>query len=95
VKRSTPATEAAKRHMARIKAMPCVCCKLLGREQQDKVEVHHIRANGEPRNDFLTIPLCGNDCHQGRNGVEKEKVYLRMLGLSEWGLLAETIKDLW
>jgi Recombination enhancement, RecA-dependent nuclease len=83
----------AKDHMAKIASMPCICCKLLSMEQSTGSEVHHIRAEREPRNDFLTIPLC-EGCHRERLGVHGDKTYLRMLKMSEWGLLAEVIKEL-
>lgn len=79
--------------MARVKAMPCICCRLLMRAQVGPTEVHHVRANGEPRNNWLVIPLCW-DCHQGDNGVEKRRTYLAILKLSEWALLAYVIADL-
>ena len=94
MKRSTPATEAAKLHMARIKAMPCVCCKLLERAQDSPTDVHHIREDREARNDFLTIPLCWS-CHQGPKGIHGDKTYLNVLKISELGLLAKVIEDLW
>lgn len=81
-------------HTGRIAAMPCVCCKLLGMTQSSKTDVHHIREDREPRNDYLTIPLCHDGCHQGPHGVHGDKTYLRMLKTSEWGLLAEVIKEL-
>lgn len=83
----------AQRHMGRIKAMPCICCKLLGVPQQENTCVHHIREDREARNDFLTLPLCWL-CHQGVNGVHGTQTYLRMLKMSEWGLLAKVIEEL-
>jgi hypothetical protein len=92
MKRSTPLTKGASRHMGRIKEMPCICCTLLGRRQESTTDAHHIREDREERNDFLTIPLCHSDCHQGTNGVHGDKTYLRLLKMSEWGLLAATIE---
>jgi hypothetical protein len=79
--------------MARIKAMPCVCCRFLGFEQATETEVHHIREDREARNDFLTIPLCFF-CHRGTSGVHGNKTYLKMLKVSEIGLLAKVIEEL-
>lgn len=42
-------TAACRRHMARVKALPCLVCGLHG------VEVHH---EGKPRNDMEVLPLC-------------------------------------
>jgi hypothetical protein len=78
--------------MRRIKTMRCICCSLLGREQQSTTDAHHIRANGQARNDWLTIPLCHDDCHQGAQGVHGDRTWLRMLKMSEWDLLAATIE---
>jgi hypothetical protein len=85
---------AAKRHMARVAQMDCVCCRLLGQRQESKTDCHHIREDREERNDWLTIPLCHASCHMGRLGVHGDKTYLRILKVSEWGLLAVVIKDL-
>jgi hypothetical protein len=74
--------------------MDCVCCRLLGQKQESRTDCHHIREDREERNDWLTIPLCHDSCHQGRFGVHGDKTYLRILKVSEWGLLAVVIKDL-
>ena len=84
----------AQRHMERIASMPCICCRLLGMKQTSKTDVHHIRAEREARNDFLTLPMCHHSCHQGPLGVHGTKHYLQMLKLSEWGLLAYVIEEL-
>lgn len=83
----------AQRHMERIAAMPCICCRLLAMKQAEKTNVHHIREGREARNDFLTLPLCWFH-HQGAGGVHGDKRYLRMLKLTEWGLLAKVIEEL-
>jgi hypothetical protein len=80
-------------HMARIASMPCICCELLSMEQLSRTCVHHIREDREPRNDYLTIPLC-SECHQAERGIHGDKTYLRMLKTSEWGLLAIIISRL-
>ena len=81
-------------HMGRIKAMRCICCELLDMEQTSRTDVHHIREDREGRNDWLTIPLCHDGCHQGPRGVHGDKTYLKLLRMTEWGLLAQTIKRL-
>jgi len=80
--------------MAWIASQPCICCELLGLTQSSKTDCHHIRADREPRNDRLTLPLCHDSCHQGPLGVHGDKTYLRMLKMSEWGLLAIIIARL-
>lgn len=88
------ATAAQKRHLDRVAAMGCICCELMNREQSWPTEIHHIRCNGQARNHWLVLPLCGEDCHRGRNGVELERVYLRLLRMNEWDLLALVIQHL-
>ncbi len=95
MKRSGPApTASAKRHMARIKAMRCVCCYLLDRTQESPTDVHHIREGRQERNDFLVLPLCHGDCHQGPSGVHGDKRWLRMLKLTEFDLLAVVLEQM-
>lgn len=81
-------------HMGRIAAMPCICCEKLNLSQESKTDVHHIREGRVERNDFLTIPLCHDGCHQGPNGVHGTKNLLRILKMSEWELLAVIISRL-
>lgn len=83
-----------RRHMERIGQMECICCRLLGMRQESRTSVHHIREDREEKNDWLTLPLCKEGCHQGPKGVHGDKTYLRMLKMSEWGLLALVIKEL-
>lgn len=81
--------------MGRIAAMQCICCTLLGQPQTSKTDVHHLRegqGGAQRASDFLTIPLCHDDCHQGRNGIHGERVYLRILKMTELDLLAATIE---
>jgi hypothetical protein len=94
MKRAVAPTAAARRHMARIKAMDCICCRLMGVRQDSVTDVHHIREGREGRNDFLTLPLCHDSCHQGPKGVHGDKTFLRILKLSEFGLLAVVIEEL-
>ncbi len=90
--RAKPPTKAASAHMGRIKAMPCLCCELMGQRQTSQTDVHHIRLAGQARNDYLTLPLCHDSCHQGSRGVEGDGTYLRILKMSEYDLLAIIIE---
>lgn len=85
-------TKAETRWMSRIAGMNCICCELLGMQQEFGTEVHHIREGREERNSFLTLPLCGESCHRGPKGVHGDKTYLGMLKMSEYGLLAVVIE---
>ena len=92
MKRATPATRKAKAHMGRIAGMRCICCYLLGQEQETPTNVHHIREGRVERNDFLTLPLCWS-CHQGPRGVHGDKGWLTQLRMSEVELLAVVIEQ--
>lgn len=92
--RSDRPTKAGLRRMGKIKAMRCVCCYLLDREQRSPTDCHHIREGRQERNDFLTLPLCHDDCHQGPSGVHGDKRWLRLLKMSEFDLLAVTLEQL-
>lgn len=62
-------TKAAKAHMARVAALPCVLCGYW------PVEVHHCisgRYGQAKASDFETIPLC-YQCHQGPQGIHASK----------------------
>lgn len=89
-----PPTKAAVRHMELIKSMRCVCCRLLEREQRSPTDVHHIREGRQARSDFLTLPLCHDDCHQGPSGVHGDRRWLRLLKVSELDLLAVALEQM-
>lgn len=86
-------TAAQSRWMGRIAGMACISCTLLMQEQTEPSNVHHIREGGQARNHWLVLPLCWS-CHQGRNGVHGEKVYLAILKLNEWALFAHVLARL-
>lgn len=79
--------------MGRLKLMCCVCCELMGQQQQHPTDVHHIRQDREARNAWLTLPLCWA-CHQGPLGIHGNKTFLRVLKMTEWGLLAYVMSQL-
>lgn len=84
--------------MDRIAKMACICCTLLGRQQESRTEVHHARVaqGGAQRGGhFCTIPLCAEDCHRGRNGVHGDRRYLAILKVTELDLLNATIERLY
>src|SRR4030043_1212775 len=57
-------------HLSYIASLGCVICG------EDRVQAHHIREFGEPRDHFKTIPLC-YEHHQGSFGIHH-------LGKREW-----------
>lgn len=92
------ASAAERAHMGRVSAMECVCCYLMDRKQESRTEVHHCRTSqggAQRAGDFLTMPLCGEDCHRGKNGVHGDKTYLRILQMTEMDLLNATIERLY
>lgn len=84
-------TAAAKRHMGRIKQLPCGVC-----DQAGPSEAHHIRAGqgmSQRADDFLTIPLC-IPCHRGPQGIHGDKTLWRIFKVDELTVLARTIERL-
>lgn len=62
-------TKAARDHMARVAALPCVCCGAT------PVEVHHVcsgRFSQSKASDFDTLPLC-YEHHRGAAGIHTDK----------------------
>ncbi|CAM8831139.1 hypothetical protein [Burkholderia pseudomallei] len=91
------ATKAESAYMGRVKCMDCICCYLLGRRQTSITDVHHIRTGqggAQRAGNFLVLPLCHDDCHQGPNGVHGDKTYLRILKMTELDLLNATLERL-
>jgi len=75
----------ARRHMARIKNMPCGVCDAPGPS-----EAHHIKQGAH----FSCIPLC-SDCHRGPfNGWHGQRRIWNVLKKDELTVLSETIKRL-
>ncbi len=83
-------------YLGRIARMRCVVCQLLGREQETRTEVHHMREGvgmGQRQSHWLTIPLCSED-HRGPQGIHGDKTFLRILKMDELDLLSTTISIL-
>ena len=57
-----PATTAEKAHMNACAENLCVICSM-------PCEVHHVRRNGEKRNNFKVIGLCARHHRTGGHGV--------------------------
>jgi hypothetical protein len=53
--------------MARVKALPCICCRA-----PPPSDAHHVNGDGKPRSDWRVIPLCYN-CHRGPHGYHAAK----------------------
>lgn len=76
---------AEKRHIAKIKEMPCGVCGASAPS-----DAHHI----EQHRQFTAIPLC-RDCHQGaHNGIHGQKRIWNVLKKTELSVLNDTIRRL-
>lgn len=56
----------SKRHMGKVKGMPCSVCGVSG--PSDARHILDGRTPGRKSQDWLVIPLC-KDCHQGEDGM--------------------------
>jgi hypothetical protein len=82
-------------HKARIAAMPCILCTVLGMKQTSRTSVHHIREGqgmSQRSSHWLSIPLCIDQCHQGKNGIHGDRSLLHVAKCTELDLLAMTLK---
>ena len=64
---SKTSSRAEREHMGKIAGMACVVCHLMGRTQESRTEVHHLREGGDRSQrqpNFPTITPYGND-HRG------------------------------
>lgn len=89
------ATAAERRHLDRVASMPCILCEILGQQQSGKTDVHHLREGqgmSQRASNYLTIPLCHDGCHQGRDGIHGTRSLLRIAKVEELDLLAMTIE---
>lgn len=86
-------SEAAKRHIYRVKEMSCANCG-----QSGPSDAHHIldgRTPGRKSPDWLVIPLC-KDCHQGsRNGIHGMRIMWNVTKKTEAQCLNETLEKLY
>ncbi|GAA5786121.1 hypothetical protein [Chitiniphilus shinanonensis] len=88
-----PAKRDTTDHRNRVAALGCILCDLLGMPQTSKTDVHHIRHGqgaAQRASDYLTIPLCHDQCHQGPHGVHGDRSLLRLAKVEELDLLALT-----
>lgn len=73
-------------HIARVKALPCACCKTTTKPR----DAHHTVQG----NHFTTIPLCHEDCHQGPHGVHGDQALLKVRKLTENDMLNWTNRQI-
>ena len=77
-------TAAARRHLARVKALPCSVCDAPGPS-----DAHHIKQGLH----YTCVALC-RDCHQGRNGWHGTKALWRIRKMDELDALNRTVQRL-
>lgn len=78
----------AQDHMARVKALPCICCG-----HHPPSYAHHVTGDGKRRSDFRVIPLCF-ECHQGPRGYHAAKASWVSKHGPDYGLLDAVAKML-
>ena len=86
-----PLTAAERKHIGRVKTLPCACC---GRGFTSSA--HHIREGqgmSQRASNWLVISLC-YDSHQGPQGVHGDKSLMRIYKTDELDMLAKTIEML-
>jgi len=82
---NTKPNAAERRHLAKIKSMPCAVC-----EEPAPSEAHHI----SQATAYLCIPLCP-DCHRGSiNGIHGQRRIWNVKKLDEVKALAMTVEKL-
>lgn len=85
-------TAAERRHIERVKALPCAVCNAAGPS-----DFHHIlqgRTPGKRSPTFTGIPLC-KDCHQGSlNGIHGQRRMWSVMKADELTCLSNTIERL-
>lgn len=80
-------TNAERKHIERIKNMPCGVC-----DESAPSDAHHILENSRRVSHFAVIPLC-KSCHQdNHNGIHGLKHMWQVMGKTELGVLAETME---
>lgn len=93
VKRSDSSREALI-HKGKLAALGCMACRRLhGQHAPGPVELHHLRADGWGKDDYLTLmPLCP-DHHRGPLGVHGlgTKGFAARYGFDQRDLLADAL----
>ena len=78
-------TAAAKRHMGRVKQLPCVICHRPG--PSDAHHVFHGRYGSARASDFETIPLCKEHHQSGPEAIHNAKETWERTHGPDWGYL--------
>ena len=75
---------AERRHLARVKELPCSVCDTPGPS-----EAHHFKQHRQ----YTCIALC-YECHRGYNGIHGTKAFWRIRKMDELDALDVTIRRL-
>lgn len=68
-------TKAEKFHMAKVAALGCIACQVIGYEDTPS-ELHHIRTNqgaGQKASNYQVIPLCARHHRMDKNAIHQSK----------------------
>lgn len=87
-KKSANAVE--KRYMDKVAQLPCCVCGAHG------VHLHHVREGkgmAQRASNYLVVPVCP-DCHTGPQGIHGDRTMMRIYGIDEMGMLANTIGEI-
>lgn len=88
-------SKAVQRYHNDVAELGCILCDLLG-YGRPPAQLHHLREGqgmAQRSSDWLVVPLCP-ECHQGPCGVHGDQSLLRVAGVGELDLLAETMRRL-
>jgi hypothetical protein len=77
-------TVAERRHIERVKALPCSVC-----DKPGPSDCHEVRQGLW----FASVALC-KECHTGRGGIHGEKTMWKIRKVDELGALATTVERL-
>lgn len=83
-KNKKPPTVAERKHIERVKSLPCSVCNSAG-----PTEAHEIKQGQW----FTAVSLCV-DCHRGPHGIHGDKAMWRIGKMNEIDALAVTIERL-
>ena len=84
---------AGERYLGLVRQLDCVCCELLGQQQEHPTEAHHPRTGqgkSQKAPDTLAAALC-SACHRDRLGVHGDKTLMKILKVDELDFTAMTI----
>ena len=88
-------TKAEQLHKSKLAQLGCLVCKRLhGEHEPGPVELHHLRANGWGKGNYMTLmPLC-REHHQGDFGVHGlgTRGFENYYGFTQQDLLNEALE---